>query len=261
MIEKIHVNSLRNSEFSQFVRNVLSIVDHHGPEALNVAENAAALETAMDSADALFKARRGFEGTEELVRLDARRDRAITGLNLHLAAQAYHYDEAIVTNANLLAGHLKHYGGSAIARENYASETAIIRNMVQEIDVKPALSGAVTALQLSQWVAELEAANEAFDEQYLARNTEMSTASNDNLRNRRLEAAEAYSRLVELIGAYYVVQRGAEPFAAAVAELNTLIGQYNVLLGVRRSRTDFDDETPNGNGAIPEPAAAPQPQS
>ncbi|MEQ8535803.1 MAG: DUF6261 family protein, partial [Imperialibacter sp.] len=130
----------------------------------------------------------------------------------------------------------------AVARENYAAETAIIKSILKDWAAQADLKAAVKALGLEEWQTALESENNAFNEQYLLRNTEMSDASPDTLRTKRLEAAEAYINLQKHINARFILEDGAEPFGKAVKEVNALIGQYTNLLASRKGRSDAGEE-------------------
>ncbi|WP_416865243.1 MAG: DUF6261 family protein [Imperialibacter sp.] len=255
MIEGISLKTLRNSEFSQFMSDVLTIVSNNKPTALKVEAEHAALAAVLGEINAIFKAKRGFATTEELEELDARRDKTITGLGLLVNAQTYHPSATIRRYAELLNGHLKNYGGN-IARQNYASETAIINNILTEWASKSDLSEAAAALQLSDWTTDLKEANTAFNEKYLQRNTEMSSVSADTLKDKRNTAAEAYYELRDLIVAYHTIKKGAEPFSKTVKELNALVGQYNHMRSGRKGKGDDPSEdqleaVAQSNGKVP----------
>lgn len=240
MFEKIHLSSLRNSEFSQFSNDVLGVIARNNPAALKVEKQEAGLRTLSKQADALFKTKKGFDTTEELIALDARRDKCITGISLNVHSLTYHFDEEVVQHAQILSKHLKHYGAGAIARENYVSETAHIKAVLKDWETKPELKAAIKKLQLEGWKTALETDNNAFNELYLERNAEMGAASTDTLREKRIEVGDAFYALCNHISAYHILKDGADPYGKTVKELNALIGQYNALLAGRKGKADED---------------------
>jgi len=242
MINSINIASLRNSEFTQFMKHVLNLVALNDPAALLVADKYAALQTATDQANALFTARRGLASTDSLEALDVRRDNAVVGLSACLQGYTYHYDSTIRQHARALYDHIKAYGAGAVARENYSSETSLINTILNEWTSFPELAAAIQALQLGDWKAELDAANQAFDAQYVARTSEMAADSPDTLKAKRLETAKAYYALRDRIAAFHVVHDGAEPFGKTVREINVLIDQYNTRLATRKSSTTEEEE-------------------
>jgi hypothetical protein len=229
MIDKVHINSLPNSDFSKFMNEALGIVANNDPAALKVQKQEEKLRKIVTQADSMFKIKEELKDTENLALLDLRRDRAITGIIMYVNALTNHFDESTVRSAEKLSHHLQDCGGEAIARENYASETTSIRKLLKDRETKPVLKTAVAALKLEDWAKALEAYNNAFDDQHQARSGEVSAASPDAIRTKRLEAITAYYELCEHIAAYYVVKKGAEPFSKTVKELNVLIKRYNNL--------------------------------
>jgi len=236
MINSLMLNSLRNSEFTQYMADTLKIVAANDPATLNITDVYNTLLTANRDLEALFKAERGSAMTDVIIALDARRDNAISGMRLFINALTYHFDDAIRTSAELLDRNLSLYG-PGIARENYQSETAILNKILADWTTKPEFAAAVSALQLTAWKAELDTANQAFNTQYLARNTEMGAAVPDNtVKDKRLITTNAYYQLRDFINSHYTISNQAAPYKKVVNELNALIDQYTALLNGRKSK-------------------------
>jgi Family of unknown function (DUF6261) len=144
--------------------------------------------------EVLFKKSTANPITVEIEALDARRDRAISGIQMIINGFAFHYDVAVSAPAIVLQNDMKIYTGN-IARENYNAETAIINNLVNDWETKPALSTALASLNLVAWKDELKTANNLFDDKYIARTQDLGTASADNLKSKRLEGNAAYYQL------------------------------------------------------------------
>lgn len=233
MITSIHLNNLRNSEFLQFSTDFLGLVLLNDPRALKVQPQYDKFKAATDMIDALFKADRGSLITDELVALDERRDTAINGITGYVQSLTYHFNENTRTQAEALAANLSNYD-AGVAKQNYQAETAIISSMLTDWTEKPALKAAVAALNMADWQAELADANTAFNTRYLARTQEMGAASPDTLKEKRLEATQAYYTLRDFISSHYTLNEGAEPYNKTVNELNALVSQYNTLLAGRK---------------------------
>lgn len=243
MITGITLQNLRNSEFLQFIKDVLGIVSLNNPATLLVTDEYNALVTSADAVSGLFKNELSNPITAEIELLDERRDAAINGLYYATLAFTYHFDATLNKQATLLANNLALYG-TGIAKDNYQSETATLNSIISDWTNKPELAAAVTALGLTAWKAELEAANTAFNAKYLARTQDLGAASPDTMKAKRLEAATAYYSLRDNINAHFIIKKGAEPFAKASNELNALVSQYNALLAGRVSTATVTIETP-----------------
>lgn len=235
-INSIDPSRFRNTELLQLNNDTLSIVLANGPAALNVTDQYNALQTVNETLKTLFTTDRSNPITDEIIAMDLRRDNAINGIIAHTLALTYHFDET----TNLAANVLNKYFGTysiGVARQNYASETATLSNIIADLANKPNLSAAAATLLLGDWILELDASNTTFNEKYLARTREFASASADTMKAKRLEAANAFFDLRNNIDAYFTINKGAEPFAKVTNELNALIAQYNVLLAGRTTTT------------------------
>lgn len=241
MINAITLNNLRNSEFVQFITDVLAIVQRNNPADLKVQEQYNNLMAICTSLETLFKNERGSAITDTINVLDERRDNAINGISSFVQALTYHYDEATRKHANALARHLKLYG-TGIARENFQSETAIINNILTDWESKQPYTDALASLNLVAWKDELRTANSAFSAQYLERTQELSAAPPETLKEKRIDACDAYYALRDFIVSFYTIHKGAEPFNKTVKQLNALIDQYNALITGRKSTNSTKPE-------------------
>ncbi len=232
MINNIALQPLRNGEYIQFLTDTLNIVAKNNPEALNVNAQYIALRTATDEVEKLFKISQGSLVTEEIEALDARRDNAINGITLQVQAMAYSADAALNKYGKTLSAHLALFG-TGIAKDNYPSETTTLRNIVNDWKNKPELQEAVAALNLGNWLAEMENANNAFNLAYAKRNEELAVAPTEKLKELRHAANNLYYKLRTRINSNFDINDGAEPWAATVNLINQHIAAY-ALLQTRR---------------------------
>jgi hypothetical protein len=239
MTQGIKLHDLRNAELLQFAKDVMGIVTLNNASALSVSAQLADLQGKTSAAEALFKLDQGSDSTPVIEALDLRRDNAISGIRHYVQSLLLHFDPNIRHPAQVLEDNLGLYGGS-IARQNYMAETASISHIVSDWTTKPSLVAAVATLQLNAWLAELNAANQLFSSEYLARTQELGAADSDKLKARRTEVMQAYYELRDRIGAYYTINNAANPWGKAIKELNALIEQYKTLLAGRQG----NEQTP-----------------
>jgi hypothetical protein len=244
MINSIKLLLLRNGEFLQFNADFLKIVNLNNPATLQVEAAYNELFAIKQSIEALFKTDTSNPITEELEVLDARRDAAITGISTVISGYTSYYDNNIKAAAIKLNNHLALFG-AGIARDNYQSETATIRSIVEDWTNKPELAAAITTLNLGGWKTELEAVNTSFNTKYLARTQEFGAVSADTIKTKRQEAINAFYKLRNNINAHFILQDGAEPYNKVTNELNALIDQYNKLLAARQGGGDSEPPAPN----------------
>jgi hypothetical protein len=234
MITGIELARLRNSEYIQFIKDTLSITLANNPVTLNVKPQFDNLQLGLTSLEALFVTEQGSAITEQVTAQDYRRDNAITGISALINAYTFHFDPIIVTHAKNLNWQIGQYG-NGVARENYQSETAIITGIITDFNTKPDLIAAVTALQLTAWKNELEAANTAFNVAYLQRTQQIGTASPETILATRQETNAKYYEMKDFINSYFTINKGAAPYDKVTGELNALIDQYNTTLAKRNT--------------------------
>lgn len=234
MITSIDLSKLRNSEFLQFMTDYLGVVNLNNTTTLQVKQQHTNLQAIVKTIEALFKVDTSNALSDELQALDTRRDAAINGIAALINGYTYHYDATTKAHAIALNNHLAIFGVS-IAKNNYQSETTILRNIINDWDTQPKLTAAITALGLTAWKKELETANSTFATKYITRTQELGAANPDNIPTKRTEAINAYYALRDRLDAFFTINDGAAPYNKAVSELNALIAQYNTLLAGRQA--------------------------
>ncbi|MCX8489600.1 MAG: DUF6261 family protein [Cyclobacteriaceae bacterium] len=234
MLGKISPQKLRNSEFLQFNNNVSEIVAANDPQALLVLNLYNPFKASITSAEALFKKELASSLTEELAVLDDKRDDLLMGISNYIDAHTHHYDEAIKKNALALQVNLASYGTTTdIAKENYQSESTVLKKLITDWTTKPELVAAAAAINLTPWIGQLDAANTAFNSKFLERNKQQGAAPTDKLKEKRSEVMVAYDKLTDRINSYFDINEGADPFGKVTRELNMLIEKYNKLIAGR----------------------------
>lgn len=234
MINRITLMSLRNGEFAQFIADVLATTKNNDPALLKVQIQYDQLLQDSISLEKLFKTPVNTALSDALLALDERRDNALNGILTLVNGYNYSTDSTIKYAAQILKKHLSVFG-TGVARDNYQSETATIRSIIDDWDNMPEYDIALDALNLVTWKNELEIANNQFAKQYLARAQEAGMASPDTLKAKRLETNTAFYALRNNIDAYFTINNGAAPFGNTVASLNGLIDNYNALIARRGS--------------------------
>lgn len=174
----------------------------------------------------------------ELIDIDTERDKAFTGIKGLLEAYLQHYDEATLNAAKSLLYNLNNYG-TGIPRMSYQAETAVIDSMLADWEEDTKLNAAVTALRLSDWIAELKVKNENFNQRYLARVTESAAGSAESFTEVRDEGTTAYKDMAAHISAHATL--GSNKIHKDLEkEISVLAKQYNQTVNVRAGSTEDD---------------------
>lgn len=225
----LDLQKLRNSEVVQFNTDIIDLVTINDPAALLVVPQLAAFVGISGEISALYMTDQGSDLTPILQASDRRRDNAITGLGKNVESYTFHYDPAKRAAGVSLLDNIKMYGGG-IAQQSLISETANLKNILNDWSTLPELMAAVTLLQLGDWKAELQTSNDLLHAQYLARTQEIGAMNPNTIAEKRLDAAQKYYTLRDTIGAYFTINGGINPWAKAVNDINATITQYNALI-------------------------------
>ena len=242
-INSIDLAKLRHAEYLQFSKDVLQLLQSNNPAGLSVQGQYYAFQSITTEIESLFAQNQANEITEQIESLDKRRDDAIVGLVITVEGLSYHFNLAKRQAAMRLMHHLSLFGG-AIARQNYNAETASIDKIVKDWNTQADLQSAITILDLADWKNELQAANNEFNQQYLSRTQQIGAESQETFKAKRLESANVYYALRNMIDAYAVIGGGIDPWAKAIRELNALIAQYNTLIAGRAATPGVAGQTP-----------------
>jgi hypothetical protein len=221
----------RNSEFLQYMKDVLELVNLQDVDTLQLTAQRDAMQTVTSQMDDLFQQEQGSGITQELIDLDTRRDRAFMGIKGLLETNQYHYDDATQSAANSLLYNMNTYGTN-IPRLNYQSETAVIDSMLSDWSTETALAAAITTLKMGDWITELTTANEVFNDRYIARISEAAANPAVSFTTIREEGANTYRVLVAHIEAHATLGTNVT-HQSLVNEVSELASQYNQTVDFR----------------------------
>ena len=239
----INLKDLRNGEAVQFNTDIIDIVTANNPATLQVTLPFNEFVTTQNELSILYATDQGSDITPILQALDRRRDDAIIGIRGMADAYRYHYDPAKRAAGVSIIDNLGLYSGS-IAQQSLIAETASIKNILQDWSTLPELMAAVAELQMDDWIAELQTANDLFHSQYIARTQEIGAMNPNTITEKRIDAAQKYYTIRDTIGAYHTINNGINPWGKTVNELNALIEQYNVLLASHSGQPEDNTPTP-----------------
>jgi hypothetical protein len=245
MLNAIDLRTLRNGEFVQFGADFYGLVNANNPVDLNIETQLLAFKVELDETSALFILEKSSPLTQELILIDQRRDKSITGISAVINGYCYHFDAATANAANALAINLTLYG-PGIAKLNFPTESASIDAIVNGWETKTELTAAITKLGLTTWVAELKAANLLFEQKYLQRTQEYGASNPNTMKEKREETVNAYNELRKFIDANSVLHPSAA-YTKLVNELNALIDQYNTLIATHATDPEPETVTPATN--------------
>ncbi|AXG72436.1 hypothetical protein KORDIASMS9_04710 [Kordia sp. SMS9] len=253
-METPNFSRYRNSEFLQYVKDVLELVNAQDVVNLQLTTPRDNLQAVVDQMDNLFQQEQSSGITQELIDLDERRDKAFMGLKGLLESHQHHYEEAKQLAARSLLYNLNSFGDN-IPRLNYQAETAVIDSMLADWSTESILTAAVTTLGIADWVTELTAANQAFNDRFLARISESAANPALSFTTMRDNSAAVYRQLTAHIQAHATLGTNAV-HQTLLNEVNELTNHYNQTVYARirntsnTTDTSINDEVPTDDDVV-----------
>lgn len=241
MIKTSYLIKFRISELLQFINDVLGICQKHDLEKLMIAPKVEALKADTEVLDAAFKVSPGSSISEQIEKLDERRDDCLTGIKTCAEGFSYHYDPDMVQAAGYILDSFKTYGKN-IARLNYPSETSTISSLTRDWESNPKYNAALIKLNLLVWARELRTINTEFNTVYLSRVSEAAEETNVVATKYKYTVMGSYQGLVNRIDARAELDEEGQ-YLLLINELNTLIDKYNAIIRNRGGK-DKPDPSP-----------------
>ncbi|WP_298427809.1 DUF6261 family protein [uncultured Kordia sp.] len=221
----------RNSEFLQFMKNVLELVNNTDVSLLGLTEQQQALLVSTEALAMAFEPEQFQKNAEVLESLDAERDSLYVGIKHLLKGHGYHFNPTKQEAVKRLLFHLQSYG-KEVNRMNYQAQTANITHMLSEWQSETILQEAVVLLDLSEWVSTLQEVNTAFGNQYVARASEISANATPSFSSLRTATKAAYRALVARIKAFMVLNSNVV-YTQLYRQIYELARLYNQVVKVR----------------------------
>ena len=231
----LNLPRLRNEEHFQFHTDFKNLTESNNPASLGIAE---AFENYLlqygNEGEALDVIRKSAV-TDDIAEADSLRDNIFKGLRDAMKSAGRHFLADKQQAAARLQVVLDHYNGMSF--KPYDEETAAITSMLAELENH---AEDITLLGLSEWVSELKANNVAFDNLKRARYSEIASKTQLRMKQTRVSADDAYTRVTKRINALAIVN-GEAAYVAYINELNQRIASYSNLLAQRKGRNAKDD--------------------
>ncbi len=256
MIQTNSFRTLRNPEFLQQGKDLSTVILTTNPKDLGIEKQYLAFDADVKAIDELYKKVSGNPLTKTLVEQDDKRDGYFMAICFIVDAHLKHWDAAIVAQASLLNDSIKVYGRS-IVDANYQSESASLDSLIDNWEKTPALTDALTALNLDSWKAELKTTNTLFIKTYTQRAEE--EGANDaltGLKDLKEKAIKSWQKLENIIiGKTEEFEDDAAKaplYEALTNSINGVLDNYNNLINQRQAKRAAakakKDATPPANG-------------
>ena len=246
MIKTLRNYLLHNSEFLQFIYDVLSICSKHKAKTTDIQKQVTELNTCVIDLASVFKIDQGSILSKTLHNLDQRRDNCFIGTCEFIQSHLRSSIASVQMAAQLLENNIDKYG-DRIANLNYPAETSTINSILKDWENDSQLLSATELLNLAPWINELQTTNQEFNNIFMNRVEETNQKPSLKTIEARKATTAAYRTLVQHIDARALLATD-NSYEALVGELNVLIVKYN---RVAQTHIMPDDPTSETNPPMP----------
>ena len=246
LITRMDHKSLRNEAHVELHETIYTLILRSNMQLLNIGTQYTAYRILVDAEVSLLDLIRKSSYTEEINEADRhRRDKTFRGFADAVKSGLNHFDAAKQEAARKIKVVLDNYGN--IAAKTLDQETAAIDDLLRELrgGDYPAL---VNTLVLNEWVAQLDADNQAFKALMEARYGELAQRPTARMKAARKEVDKAFLVIVDHVEALATIN-GAASYEPFIRELNVILERYKNILaqerGQRKAKNDKTDEDTN----------------
>jgi len=248
MLKSPSFKNYRIQEFIQFTSNVLMIVKQHGADKLKIKALYTMLFQSFEQLQSTYKQDGDNETTRQLMHLDNRRDQAVICLRKICDGYAHHHDKALNAAGRQVVACIDKYG-SKLYHLNYSAETAVLKNLVQDLQTDPACNSAIQEMHLEAVVKEIKQVNEKFEKLFIERLENFSKDETKSTKELIRSVTEAYRTLVQHVEAHATLAPSAA-YTSFINHLNENIEHFNQVVE-RRKKSGVPEATePLGDEAV-----------
>ncbi|MDR1680728.1 MAG: DUF6261 family protein [Prevotellaceae bacterium] len=180
--------------------------------------------TALAAEEALVNKMRKSDLTEPIAAADDRVDRCLAGINEVIASARHHFTPAIVAAGESLYNRVHSFG--EIRHKDYEAGSAAVNLLISDLNSAEYASKAAL-VGLTPWIAELTAAEGAFEALMRQRYAETAQKPQGTVADARRRSEAAYRLIVARIDAAAVMSDTPAVFETFIANLNAIIEYFN----------------------------------
>jgi len=233
-ISRLAFKSLRNSEYTMFISQLVAILLKYNLDALQLRKSFDRLVALTPELDKIVAQDLSSAYSNKIRDLDAQRDNLFAVIvsmvkNLEKSGIA-----TLAPHVELLKRLLDKHGRD-IAEASYSAETKRLNDFLVEISTNANLMAAITATNLALFIDQLRTVNTEFASKFMVRIEESSSSEVVNAYNIRLVSDKtliSFFRAIEFCSSEYEDLDYVTP----ANELNELITYYKTMLKARESR-------------------------
>ena len=233
-INRLHSPSLRNSEYTIFVNQIVSILTKHTPENLHLTKPFDRITATLPNLAKIKAQELSNALSNTLLDLDNERDTLLTVIVAQIKSMAKLSLPSIATHVLVLNRFFDMHGRD-IAAATYNAETERINDLLADYDAKADVQAAFAGLNLTIFIDQLRTVNALFAEKFMQRTGEEAAIEKIDARTIRKETDKILTAFYDAFE-YCSTEYDDLDYTTPANELNTLIDYYKTQLKARATR-------------------------
>lgn len=228
---RFNLSNLRNEEHFQYQSEFKALVVKFGAKTIGIDAAFDIYLTLYAREDMALDVVRKSAATKLLDNADKERDKLFRGFADAVKSAQNHFNADKRSAGKRIGILVKHYGN--IARKSYDQATAAITLLVDKANTE--YPADIATLELSGWIAEIDAKNKEFSALMMSRNKEGAAKTDIRMTEARKEVDDSFRAIADRLDALMILNEPAscEPF---VCELNVCSDRFKTILAQRQGR-------------------------
>lgn len=236
---------LKNGEFIQLIRNLITVFEQNDAAALQLDKTLAELTNLYATMPKAHKGRTKNILTADMQEWDKKRIQSLRGLKKTLEILLLSEDVAVVRAAEILLEDLSSQFDN-LTKMSMPNKTASINAMIERWNETSDLVEARGKVTIDSWLTKIQECNKKFDDLYIDRVN--STNRSANLYDKRLEVLPVYQKLMQETEARAFLAPDDERYTKLISKINILGKSFSNLAKSRSIEKD-SEITPTDNPA------------
>jgi len=235
-VSTVFLNNFRNDAHYEFMSFVKDLITTFAIVQFVIGEWFSTFTGQCKKEEQLLDTVRKSILTEQIVLADKRVDNSVIGFKAALNSYLYGIEPNKKNAAQILLNRVKTVG--KITAKSYEDEAGGLRKLI--IDFEGEYAGQIALLGLTEWLAELKAAEADFRQLMLLRNAERSNKLPDNLKEVRRELDIIYHKIIDIVNAAATISSSDE-YDEFIKQLNIQIKYFNEHAAHRKTKKEIVD--------------------
>lgn len=236
MIKKLSFYKLQSNEYFTFAQRIITIISGFDVASLGLEKLHKKLLNATELLENSMTKSSTKAHTQEVQLADSLRDDAFNAFKTYLLACSKRNKPGWEISADLLIDTVRNYGWE-LYNDSYSTQTSKMTNLISDLNNVTALKEAANTINAIEWIEDVDAAQNLFDQKMQQR-----TIANSKLPNAQTDDTCKQVRIAcDLLFQYINVMQAVNPnqsYLQITNQINEVISEFNSQLRSRTTRND-----------------------